>query len=684
VKALRTVEASMVGPYRVLAELGRGGMGRVLLGSGPDGRLVAVKLVHEPLAEDDGFRARFRREVEASRAVSGAYTAAVVDADPDAETPWLASVFVPGPSLDDTLTSVGALPEAAVTRLAAGLATALTHIHRAGLVHRDLKPSNVLVTDDGPRVIDFGIVRAVSDSDELTRTGWLVGSPAFMSPEQADGATVGPASDVFSLGSVVVAAATGASPFVGTTTLHTLTNIVRHDPDLSGVPDAVRRIVEPCLAKKPADRPAPAELLASVGQITPAVQPWPEPVHQLIVRRQAEVAEFLQPGHDATVLVTGPPPRSTRVEAPGLRRSRRSVKAAAMLVVVALTGLLVWAVWPAPAPTTPDRALPETSTPPPSPFDQVGVDMTGTSPIEALMFSQDGAVVTARFDDRTVQSWDVASQRQRGQILGSFGGEGVRSMVFTARGRTLVTARVESETDDEDPKVVVEHWDVTTGRQPVPPFVPALGKDNLDESGWPKLSPDGRILAVTYKSYETPQVRLWDVAERRPIGGIEVDGRAVGFSPDSRTLLTSGLAGWDVASRRQIATPIHLPDDEALLDHTFTNDGGTQVTVTRRYDKTTEVTDTVVRWWDTASRNQLRQPLILENLSTTTSAHGPDGRYLATVGPESDGMTVWDLETGDQVGTAMPGITEVAFAPDGTLATANTSNAIQLWRLPTG
>lgn len=288
-------------------------------------------------------------------------------------------------------------------------------------MHRDLKPSNVLVTDDGLRVIDFGIVRAVSDSDELTRTGWLVGSPAFMSPEQADGATVGPASDVFSLGSVVVAAATGASPFVGTTTLHTLTNIVRHDPDLSGVPDAVHRIVEPCLAKKPADRPAPAELLASVGQITPAVQPWPEPVHQLIVRRQAEVAQFLHPGHDATVLVTGPPPRSTRVE--DLHRSRRSVRAAAMVVVLALTGLLVWAVWPSPDPTTPDRALPDSSAPPPPPFEQVGIDMTGTSPIEALMFSQDSTVVTARFDDRTVQSWDVTSRRQRGQILGSFGGE---------------------------------------------------------------------------------------------------------------------------------------------------------------------------------------------------------------------------------------------------------------------
>lgn len=162
-----------VGRYRVLAELGRGGMGRVLLGYGPDGRLVALKLVHEQFAEDDGFRARFRREVEASRAVSGAYTAAVVDADPDAPTPWLASVFVPGPSLHDAVQTAGALPEEPVLRLAAGLATALIQIHRAELVHRDLKPSNVLLADDGPRVIDFGLVRAVNGgrSGDLTRAG---------------------------------------------------------------------------------------------------------------------------------------------------------------------------------------------------------------------------------------------------------------------------------------------------------------------------------------------------------------------------------------------------------------------------------------------------------------------------------------------------------------------------------
>ncbi|MFJ5036046.1 serine/threonine-protein kinase [Streptomyces sp. NPDC088560] len=203
---------AQIGPYRIPAELGRGGMGRVLLGSAPDGRLVAVKAVHDSLAEDEGFR----REVAASRWVSGAYTAPVVDADADAPTRWLASAFVAGPSLQRAVDEGGTLPEEAVLRLAAGLVTALGEVHGTGVVHRDLKPANGLLTEDSPRVIDCGIARAVdmtAGSDRLTRTGWLIGSPPYMSPEQAEGRELGPSGDVFSLGTVLVMACTGASPF---------------------------------------------------------------------------------------------------------------------------------------------------------------------------------------------------------------------------------------------------------------------------------------------------------------------------------------------------------------------------------------------------------------------------------------------------------------------------------------
>lgn len=295
-RSLGEAEAGVVGPYRVLAELGRGGMGRVLLASGPDGRLVAVKQVLAEALADEGFRARFTREVAASRTVSGAYTAAVVDADPQAAAPWLASVFVPGPSLREALDVCGPLPEESALRLAAGLATALAGIHQAGLVHRDLKPSNVLLTEDGPRVVDFGIARA-ADADggrgELTRTGWLVGSPGFASPEQAEGGELGPASDVFSLGSVLAAACSGASPFAGSSTLRTLNNVVSGEPDLSVVPGRLRPIVAACLAKDPAARPAPAQVVEMIGALAPSVRPWPDAVHAMITAQRHQVAALV-------------------------------------------------------------------------------------------------------------------------------------------------------------------------------------------------------------------------------------------------------------------------------------------------------------------------------------------------------------------------------------------------------
>ncbi|MFJ7154547.1 serine/threonine-protein kinase [Streptomyces sp. NPDC101118] len=283
---------AVVGAYRLLAELGQGGMGRVLLGAAPDGRLVAVKQIHAEYADEDGFRARFRREVDASRKVSGACTAPVVDADPDAETPWLASVFVPGPPLSDALDACGGtLPEDAVRRLAAGLATALADIHRAGLVHRDLKPSNVLLAEDGVRVIDFGIARAVEGATRITHTGSLIGSPSFMAPEQALGQQVTPAADVFAFGSTLVAAATGRPPFAAESVPRLLHEIVHAEPDLTGVPAGLRAVVEPCLAKDPAARPTPEQLLALIGPVAPTARPWPGAVMRLIFAQRNDVEE---------------------------------------------------------------------------------------------------------------------------------------------------------------------------------------------------------------------------------------------------------------------------------------------------------------------------------------------------------------------------------------------------------
>ncbi|MFG3226938.1 protein kinase [Kitasatospora sp. NPDC048194] len=362
--------------------LGQGGMGRVLLGVSPDGRTVAVKQVHAELAEDDGFRVRFRREVEASRRVSGAYTAAVIAADPDAETPWLAAQFVPGPALTEALAAVGPLPEEPARRLAAGLAQALLDVHRAGLIHRDLKPSNVLLAADGVRVIDFGIARAAEGQDtKLTRTGAVIGSPGYMSPEQVEGRELTPASDVFSLGATLAVACAGRPAFAGESLPRILFNVLHAEPELDGVPERLRPLVAACLAKDPAARPTPREVLAAVGRLAPSSRPWPEAVHGLLAAQEAEVARLLGAGAP-TVVEPGPaaapgsgpterapaagpsvPGRPAPTDPPQVRRPRRGRRialavGAVVLALAAVAGGLVAtgvvnldSVFPEPVPT---------------------------------------------------------------------------------------------------------------------------------------------------------------------------------------------------------------------------------------------------------------------------------------------------------------------------------------------
>ncbi|MER5546866.1 PQQ-binding-like beta-propeller repeat protein [Streptomyces sp. NPDC002589] len=254
-----------IGPFEVLGRLGAGGMGLVYLARSASGRRVAIKTVRTELAEDQLFRVRFTREVEAARAVSGFYTAAVVDADPRAAVPWLATAYVPAPSLEEIVNDCGPLPAQAVRWLAAGVAEALQSIHGAGLVHRDLKPSNVLVVEDGPRVIDFGIASGVSNT-RLTMTNVAVGTPAYMSPEQAkDSRSVTGASDVFSLGSMLVFAATGHPPFHGANPVETVFMLLREGPDLTGLPDELRPLIESCMQMEATGRPNPADLQAQLA-----------------------------------------------------------------------------------------------------------------------------------------------------------------------------------------------------------------------------------------------------------------------------------------------------------------------------------------------------------------------------------------------------------------------------------
>jgi len=270
-----------VGPYWLLGRLGGGGMGQVFLGRSPGGRLVAVKVVRAELAEQAEFRNRFAREVVAAQKVSGLFTAPVVDADVDAAVPWLATAYVPGLSLAEAITRHGPLPAESVLALAAGLAEGLGAIHAAGIVHRDLKPSNVLLAEDGPRIIDFGI-SWVAEATALTGTGLVVGSPTFMSPEQARGHRVGPPSDVFSLGAVLTIAATGQGPFGTGSSGALLYRVVFTPPDTSGLPAKLRPLVERCLAKDPEQRPSTDRLLAELNTAAPAAGWLPAPITQAL------------------------------------------------------------------------------------------------------------------------------------------------------------------------------------------------------------------------------------------------------------------------------------------------------------------------------------------------------------------------------------------------------------------
>lgn len=300
---LRSGDPRCVGKYRLVGRLGEGGMGQVFFGRSPGGRPVAVKLIRYEYAQRERFRARFAREVEAARRVGGFHTALVIDADPDADPPWMATAYIPGPSLHGAVTEHGPLGAQAVRTLGAGLAEGLAAIHACGLVHRDLKPGNVILAADGPRIIDFGIA-GTQDAGKMTATGAVLGTYAYMSPEQVNGHRPAAAGDVFALGVVLAFAATGRSPFEGETTAAVLRRITSEPPDLRDItvgPEH-RDLIVACLAKDPAARPPLAEILARLAGPWPSDGWLPPAVMAMISSRESEstgalASEAEEPGH---------------------------------------------------------------------------------------------------------------------------------------------------------------------------------------------------------------------------------------------------------------------------------------------------------------------------------------------------------------------------------------------------
>lgn len=352
--ALTTEDPPHIGPYRLLARLGAGGMGRVYLARSEGGRTVAVKVVQAEYAGQPEFRQRFAHEVAAARRVGGRWTAPVLDADTDAVTPWVATGYVPGPDLHSVVADAyGPLPEHSVRALTNGLAHALRAIHGAALVHRDLKPSNVLLTVDGPRVIDFGIARALDGMADgiKTRTGAVIGSPGFMSPEQVRGQQLAPASDVFCLGSVLTFAATGRMPFgTADSGVHAVMfRIAEEEPDLAGVPYGILDLVRACLQKKPSERPTVEHLLAWTDDAYIGNgHPWlPGPLLARLGRHAAQLLDADAPApRPSTVHIAPPwPPSPTEGAAEGPtkhpRRRSRTAWIAAATAVTAATAVVV-------------------------------------------------------------------------------------------------------------------------------------------------------------------------------------------------------------------------------------------------------------------------------------------------------------------------------------------------------
>ncbi|MFI1400602.1 PQQ-binding-like beta-propeller repeat protein [Streptomyces sp. NPDC020681] len=341
------------GQYRLEACLGTGGMGVVHLATSASGLRLAVKVIHAEHASDPEFRARFKQEVAAARRVSGAFTAPVVDADPEAERPWMATLFIDGPTLAERVKRNGPLGSVELRKAGAGLAEALRDIHRAGVVHRDLKPSNVLLAPDGPKVIDFGISRP-TDSDLRTETGKLIGTPPFMAPEQFQRPReVGPAADVFAMGAVLVHATTGRGPFDSDSPYIVAYQVVHNEPDLAGVPVDLVPLFRRCLAKDPADRPTPYELMVALRESSPSssydtqayipAQRTPDPRERAPKGLGDAVETHLRPGNRK-------PPR--------LSRKVRWAAAGAALAVLVTAGIVVLKVTnsdpgTSPAPTVP-------------------------------------------------------------------------------------------------------------------------------------------------------------------------------------------------------------------------------------------------------------------------------------------------------------------------------------------
>ncbi|MFG2244721.1 WD40 repeat domain-containing serine/threonine protein kinase [Spirillospora sp. NPDC048823] len=599
-ETLRRGDPRQVGPYRLEARLGEGGMGQVFLGSTPGGRQVAVKLIRAEHAGNPQFRARFAREVDAARKVGGFYTAQVVDADPAADEPWMVTAFVPGPSLRELVTREGPLDPGGVRSLGRGLVEGLAAIHACGLVHRDLKPGNVIMSPDGPRIIDFGIARA-ADASTLTATGAAVGTFAYMAPEQIRADEAGPPADVFALGCVLVFAATGRGPFDAGSIPAIVHRITSSPPDLGGMDTGLQGAIVPCLAKDPAARPPLPQIgagLTAAPRRVPRRAVIAGAAGAAVAAIAAPAAVLLWPSGESKAKTFPPTP----LDVPGASRLLPGgpvdmfdiafTPDSRTLVGVGFESLWRWDLTTGKGGST-----------------EVGEALRGR---DYAGLSGDARVVAVK-SDAGIELRDAATGRVTGVIKVGAG--------FHALGLSHDAGRVGTAGAGK-----IRILDARTGRA-----VREIAYGESDPT-FLEFSPDGRLIA-TGNRYSGGVANLWDTASGRPAGTLSGGTtETVTFSPDGSLAAGVDDGNWAVHLWNVEAgqSPTVLEGHEgAVLSLAFSPDGRVLASGSK---------DNSVRLWNTRTAEPIGT-LSGHTTEVSTVAFAPDGTMLAAAAGSGSGAT---------------------------------------------